>query len=196
MLLMQAQENGAALDEDEVAFLAGVTGNTFDADVDDQPIQDLALNEPNIFLAEDCDAFDSDVDDEPTVQTIFMANLSSSSSHSSGTNKASVISEVLKLYDMIDEQKTSNKVQLTNDASSGIVSMGNSNIVPYEQYVKSNVDSIVPSCISSDIDNDILVLNNQGCSNKVQQTIVNESTTNNLNNSDIFQVMRVRFKKN
>ena len=27
MLLMQAQENGAALDEDEVAFLAGITGN-------------------------------------------------------------------------------------------------------------------------------------------------------------------------
>ena len=38
MLLMQAQENGAALDNDEVAFLAGVHGNTFDADVDDQPI--------------------------------------------------------------------------------------------------------------------------------------------------------------
>ena len=134
MLLMQAQENGAALDEDEMAFLAGVTGNTFDADVDDQPIQDLALNEPNIFLGEDCDAFDSDVDDEPTAQTIFMANLSSSSSRSSGSNKASVISEVLKLYDMVDERKISDKVHLINDDSSGIENMGNSNIVPYEQY--------------------------------------------------------------
>ena len=75
MLLMQAQESGATLDEDEVAFLAGVHGNMFDADVDDQPVQDLALNDPNIFQAEDCDAFDFDVDDESIAQTIFMSNL-------------------------------------------------------------------------------------------------------------------------
>jgi hypothetical protein len=45
--------------------------------MDDQPVQDLALNDLNIFQTEDCDAFDSDTDDEPTTQTIFMANLSS-----------------------------------------------------------------------------------------------------------------------
>ncbi|GJY95434.1 retrovirus-related pol polyprotein from transposon TNT 1-94 [Tanacetum coccineum] len=66
MLLMQAQENGAVLDEEELLFLAGEQGNTFDADVDNQPVQDLALNEDNIFQADECDAFDSDVDDEPT----------------------------------------------------------------------------------------------------------------------------------
>ncbi|GJV78661.1 hypothetical protein Tco_1514531 [Tanacetum coccineum] len=49
MLLMQAQENGAVLDEDELLFLAGEQGNTFDADVDNQPVQDLAPNEDNIF---------------------------------------------------------------------------------------------------------------------------------------------------
>ncbi|GKC52484.1 retrovirus-related pol polyprotein from transposon TNT 1-94, partial [Tanacetum coccineum] len=48
MLLMQAQENGAVLDEEEL-----------------------------LFLADECDAFDSHVDDEPTAQSIFMANLSS-----------------------------------------------------------------------------------------------------------------------
>ncbi|GJY46972.1 hypothetical protein Tco_0436035 [Tanacetum coccineum] len=36
MLLMQAQENGAVLDEKELLFLAGEQGNTFDADVDNQ----------------------------------------------------------------------------------------------------------------------------------------------------------------
>ncbi|GJT02959.1 retrovirus-related pol polyprotein from transposon TNT 1-94 [Tanacetum coccineum] len=77
MLLMQAQENGAVLDEEELLFLAGEQGNTFDADVDNQPVQDLALNEDNIFQADECDAFDSDVDDEPTAQSIFMANVSS-----------------------------------------------------------------------------------------------------------------------
>ncbi|GKD68237.1 hypothetical protein Tco_1322327, partial [Tanacetum coccineum] len=77
MLLIQAQENGAVLDEEELLFLAGEQGNPFDADVDNQPVQDLALNEDNIFQADECDAFDSDVDDEPTAQTIFKANLSS-----------------------------------------------------------------------------------------------------------------------
>nr|GEY42289.1 hypothetical protein [Tanacetum cinerariifolium] len=49
MLLMQAQENRVALDEEQLLFLE----------------------------ADDCDAFDSDVDEAPTAQTMFMANLSS-----------------------------------------------------------------------------------------------------------------------
>ncbi|GJV67402.1 hypothetical protein Tco_1482911 [Tanacetum coccineum] len=67
MLLMQAQENGAVLDEEELLFLVGEHANTFEADVDNQPVRDLALNEDNIFQADECDAFNSDVDDEPTV---------------------------------------------------------------------------------------------------------------------------------
>ncbi|GJX83321.1 retrovirus-related pol polyprotein from transposon TNT 1-94 [Tanacetum coccineum] len=46
-------------------------------DMDNQPVQDLALNEDNIFQADEYDAFDSHVDDELTAQSIFMANLSS-----------------------------------------------------------------------------------------------------------------------
>ncbi|GKE29878.1 hypothetical protein Tco_1445262, partial [Tanacetum coccineum] len=34
-----------------------------DEDVDEQPVQDLALNVDNVFQAEDYDAFDSDVDE-------------------------------------------------------------------------------------------------------------------------------------
>nr|GEV23723.1 retrovirus-related Pol polyprotein from transposon TNT 1-94 [Tanacetum cinerariifolium] len=74
MLLMQAQENGVALDAEQLLFLAGGQDNAFD---DDVPVQDLALNVDNMFLAEDCDAFDLDVDEAPTAQTMFMANLSS-----------------------------------------------------------------------------------------------------------------------
>nr|GEX50694.1 retrovirus-related Pol polyprotein from transposon TNT 1-94 [Tanacetum cinerariifolium] len=76
MLLMQAQENGIALDEEQLLFLAGGQDNAFDDDVDEQPAQDLALNVDNVFQADDCDAFDSDVDEAPTIQTMFMANLS------------------------------------------------------------------------------------------------------------------------
>ncbi|GJV65969.1 hypothetical protein Tco_1476797 [Tanacetum coccineum] len=74
MLLMQAQENGVALDEERLLFIAGGQDNAIDEDVDEQPVQDLALN---VFQADDCDAFDSDVNEAPTVQTMFMANLSS-----------------------------------------------------------------------------------------------------------------------
>nr|GEV85391.1 retrotransposon protein, putative, unclassified [Tanacetum cinerariifolium] len=50
MLLMQAQENGAALDAEQLLFLAGGHDNTFNDDVDEQPA--------------------------PTAQTMFMTNLS------------------------------------------------------------------------------------------------------------------------
>nr|GFC48749.1 hypothetical protein [Tanacetum cinerariifolium] len=49
MLLMQAQENGAVLDEEELLFLAGNHANIFDADVDEQPVRDITHNDENIF---------------------------------------------------------------------------------------------------------------------------------------------------
>nr|GFA56539.1 retrovirus-related Pol polyprotein from transposon TNT 1-94 [Tanacetum cinerariifolium] len=60
----------------QLLFLVGGQENAFDDDVDEQPVQDLALNVDNVFQAEDCDAFDSDVVEAPTTQTMFMANLS------------------------------------------------------------------------------------------------------------------------
>ncbi|GKG55954.1 hypothetical protein Tco_0574848, partial [Tanacetum coccineum] len=44
MLLMQPQENGVVLDEDQLLFLAGGHDNAIDEDVDEKPVQDLALN--------------------------------------------------------------------------------------------------------------------------------------------------------
>ncbi|GKE72574.1 retrovirus-related pol polyprotein from transposon TNT 1-94, partial [Tanacetum coccineum] len=41
---MQAQENGVVLDEEQLLFLAGGQDNAIDEDVDEQPVQDLALN--------------------------------------------------------------------------------------------------------------------------------------------------------
>ncbi|GJR97075.1 retrovirus-related pol polyprotein from transposon TNT 1-94 [Tanacetum coccineum] len=77
MLLMQAQESGAVLDEEQSLFLAGEQVTNVDDDVDDSPENDLALNVDHIFEADECDAFDSDVDEGPTSQTMFMANLTS-----------------------------------------------------------------------------------------------------------------------
>ncbi|GJR06045.1 retrovirus-related pol polyprotein from transposon TNT 1-94 [Tanacetum coccineum] len=55
MLLMQAQENRVILDEEQSLFLAGGLDNAIDEDVDEQPVQDLALNVDNVFQADDCD---------------------------------------------------------------------------------------------------------------------------------------------
>ncbi|GJT99758.1 hypothetical protein Tco_1110097 [Tanacetum coccineum] len=77
MLLMQAQENRVDLDEEQLLFLTGGQTHTFDDEVDEGPVQDMAQNEDNIFQVYQCDAFDSDVDEAPTAQTMFMANLSS-----------------------------------------------------------------------------------------------------------------------
>nr|GEV30208.1 hypothetical protein [Tanacetum cinerariifolium] len=77
MLLMQAQENEVALDEEQLLFLAGGQDNVIDEDMDQQPIQDLVLNVDNVCQADDYDAFDSDVDEAPIKQTMFMVNLSS-----------------------------------------------------------------------------------------------------------------------
>nr|GFA78083.1 hypothetical protein [Tanacetum cinerariifolium] len=52
----------------------GGQDKAIDDDVDEQHVQDLALNVDNVFQAEDCDAFNSDVDEAPTAQTMFMAN--------------------------------------------------------------------------------------------------------------------------
>nr|GEX01567.1 retrovirus-related Pol polyprotein from transposon TNT 1-94 [Tanacetum cinerariifolium] len=60
MLLMQAQENGVALDEEQLLFLTVGQDTAIDEDMDEQPVQDLALNVGNVFQADDCDAFDSD----------------------------------------------------------------------------------------------------------------------------------------
>ncbi|GJW73084.1 hypothetical protein Tco_0132454 [Tanacetum coccineum] len=104
MLLMQAQDIGAVLDEEELLFLAGDQTNTFDADIDDQPVRDLAQNDDNILLADECDAFDSDVDDEPIAQSIFMANLSSirPTNLQAGPSNESILSEVNDLENNID----------------------------------------------------------------------------------------------
>ncbi|GKD02003.1 uncharacterized mitochondrial protein-like protein, partial [Tanacetum coccineum] len=43
ILLMQAQENGVALDEEQLLYIVGGQDNAIDEDVDEQPVQDLAL---------------------------------------------------------------------------------------------------------------------------------------------------------
>nr|GEU72979.1 putative ribonuclease H-like domain-containing protein [Tanacetum cinerariifolium] len=58
-------------------LLQGLLFRMFMVDITEAPVQDLELNEDNVFQADQCDAFDFDVYEAPTTQTMFMANLSS-----------------------------------------------------------------------------------------------------------------------
>ncbi|GJS72583.1 hypothetical protein Tco_0705424 [Tanacetum coccineum] len=60
------KRNGVIWMKRQSIVLAGGLDNAIDEDVDEQPVQDLALNVDNVFQADDCDAYDSDVDDAPT----------------------------------------------------------------------------------------------------------------------------------
>nr|GEZ29141.1 hypothetical protein [Tanacetum cinerariifolium] len=167
MLLMQAQENGAVLDEEQLQFIAGGQTNTFNNDMDEAPVQDLALNEDNIFQGDQCDSFDSNVDEAPTTQTMFMVNLSSADpiyDEASLSYDSDIISEVQDHDNYVDSvgeyhdvHEIQNDVQLNYIVDSDAEYTSYSNIIPYEQYVKDNALPIVQSNVSS-VQNDALMM--------------------------------------
>ncbi|GKC78615.1 hypothetical protein Tco_1129389, partial [Tanacetum coccineum] len=162
--------NRVALDEEQLLFIAGGQDNAVDEDVDEQPVQDLALNVDNVFQADDCDAFDSDVDEAPTAQTMFMANLSSadpvydeaSPSYDSDIlsevpdhdNYQDVVCEHHEVHEMHDDVQPNYVVDSHADYTS------DSNMIPYDQYVKDNAVPVVQSNVSS-VPNDayMMILN-------------------------------------
>nr|GFC68499.1 integrase, catalytic region, zinc finger, CCHC-type, peptidase aspartic, catalytic [Tanacetum cinerariifolium] len=84
-----------------------------DDDVDEQPVQDLALNVDNVFQAEDCDAFDSNVDEAHTAQTMFMANLSSAdpiTGEAGPSYDSDILSEYVKDNDVSVVHSTASSV--------------------------------------------------------------------------------------
>nr|GEW79052.1 ABC transporter C family member 2-like [Tanacetum cinerariifolium] len=167
MLLMQAQENKVALDEEQLLFIAGGQDNVV---VDEQLVQDLALNVDNVFQADDCDAFDSHVDESPTAQTMFMANLSSAYpvyDEAGPSYDSDILSEVHdhdhyqdavckhhEVHEMHDDVQPNYVVDSYADYTI------DSDMIPYDQYVKDNVVPVVQSNVSS-VPNDayMMILN-------------------------------------
>ncbi|GJR72065.1 hypothetical protein Tco_0084430 [Tanacetum coccineum] len=148
----------------------GGQDNVVDEDVDEQPVQDLALNVDNVFQADDCDGFDSDVDEAPTAQTMFMANLSSADP---------VCDEAV--HEIHDDVQPNYVVDSHVDYTS------DSNMIPYDQYVKDNAVPVVQSNVSS-VPNDtyMMILNDmhehpvQYASVTTQNNVVNKSLTAKL----------------
>ncbi|GJX53073.1 retrovirus-related pol polyprotein from transposon TNT 1-94 [Tanacetum coccineum] len=197
MLLMQAQENGVALDEEQLLFIAGGQDNAIDEDVDEQPVQDLALNVDNVFQADDCDAFDSDVDEAPTAQTMFMANLSSADpvyDEAGPSYDSDILSEVHDhdhyqdaVCEHHEEHEMHDDVQPNYVVDSHANYTSDSNMIPYDQYVKDNAVPVVQSNVSS-VPNDVymMIFNDmhephaQSVSDTTQNTVVDNSLTAEL----------------
>ncbi|GJU44375.1 hypothetical protein Tco_1201641 [Tanacetum coccineum] len=81
-----------------------------------------------------------------------------------GPSNASILSEVHDLENIIDhcddnqdEPETHNEVQQKHVIDSNGADMGNSNVIPYEQYLTINEVSVEPSCASF-VSNDVYVL--------------------------------------
>ncbi|GJR67283.1 hypothetical protein Tco_0013348 [Tanacetum coccineum] len=153
------QENGVALDEEQLLFLVGGQDNAIDEDVDEQPVQDLALNVDNVFQVDDCDAFDSDVDEAPTAQTMFMANLSSADpvyDEVGPSYDSDILSEVHdhdQYQDAVcehhEEHEMHDDVQPNYVVDSHANYTSDSNKISYDQYVKDNAVPVVQSNVSS-----------------------------------------------
>ncbi|GJS10002.1 hypothetical protein Tco_0366798 [Tanacetum coccineum] len=166
MLLMQAQESGAVLDEEQSLFLAGEQVTNVDNDVDDSPENDLALNVDHVFEADECDAFDSDVDEGPITQTMFMANLTSEdpiydeAGPSYDSNNPFEVQDHDTFVDHMDEyhevHEMQNDVQHNYVVDSDADYTSDSNIIPYDQYVEDNEEHVV-QCNVSSVRNDALM---------------------------------------
>ncbi|GJU04213.1 hypothetical protein Tco_1114551 [Tanacetum coccineum] len=150
-----ATENGVALDEEQLLFITGGQDNVVDEDMDEQPVQDLALNVDNVFQADDYDAFDSDVDEASTAQTMFMANLSSADpiyNEASPSYDSNILSEVPdhdnyqdaicehhEVHEMHDNIQLNYVVDLHADYTS-----------LYDQYVKDN-NNVVDKSLTAEL---------------------------------------------
>nr|GEU35778.1 hypothetical protein [Tanacetum cinerariifolium] len=170
MLLMQAQENEVALDEEQLLFITGGQDNAIDEDVDEQPAQDLALNMDNVFQADDCDAFDFDVNEAPTARTMFMANLSSTYPVYDEAGPSYDLDILSKVHDHdhyqdaicehYDVHEMHDNVQPNYVVDSHTDYTSDSNMISYDQYVKDNAVPVVQSNVS-DVPNDayMMILN-------------------------------------
>ncbi|GJV61992.1 retrovirus-related pol polyprotein from transposon TNT 1-94 [Tanacetum coccineum] len=147
--------------------------NMFDDDVDEVPVQDLALNEDNIFQADQSNpiydevgpSYDSDI-------------LSEVQDHDNYLDSVGEYHEVHKMQ---------NDVQPNYIVDSDAEYTSDSNIIMYEQYVKNNAVQVIQSNVSF-VPNDALmmIINDmheqvaQCVSEHEQNKVVNESLTTEL----------------
>nr|GEY44204.1 hypothetical protein [Tanacetum cinerariifolium] len=151
----------------------------------------------NLRGGDDCDAFDFDVDEAPTAQTMFMANLSSADpvyDEAGLSYDSDILSEVHDhdhyqdaICEHHEEHKMRDNVQPNHIVDSHADYTSDSNMIPYDQYVKDNAMSGVQSNVSS-VSNDayMMIYNDmyephaQFVSKPSRNTVVDNSLTAEL----------------
>ncbi|GJW89812.1 hypothetical protein Tco_0167365 [Tanacetum coccineum] len=150
----------------------GGKDNTIDEDVDEQPVQDLALNVDNVFQADDYPVYDK-------VGPSYDSNILSEVHDHDHYQDA-----VCKHH---EEHEMHDDVQPNYVVDSHANYTSDSNMIPYEQYVKDNAMPVVQSNVSS-VPNDayMMIFNDmhephaQPISVTTWNTVVNNSLTAEL----------------
>ncbi|GJW00493.1 hypothetical protein Tco_1555744 [Tanacetum coccineum] len=140
VLLVQAQENGQILHEEELAFLAdpGI--------VEGQATQTIITHDA-AYQADDLDAYDSDCDELNTAKVAIMANLSHygldalAEVRNPDNMDTNMINQVVQAMPYSEQSSVVNhsKTKITND----------SNIIPYSKYVTESQQAVVQISNSS-----------------------------------------------
>ncbi|GJU44587.1 hypothetical protein Tco_1201853 [Tanacetum coccineum] len=126
VLLVEAQEAGKVLNEEELAFIA-------DPGVAEGPTSQTVITHNATYQADDLDAFDSDCDEISTVQAILMANLSSYGSNVLFEVQHSEYTHNDMLNQSVQEMNYFEQTHIVNHPETEINS--DSNIIPYSQYL-------------------------------------------------------------
>ncbi|GJY93646.1 hypothetical protein Tco_0509428 [Tanacetum coccineum] len=140
-----------------------------------------------VFQTDDCDAFDSDVDEAPTAQTMFMANLSSADpvyDEAGPSYDSDILSEVHDhdhyqdaVCEHHEEHEMHDDVQPNYVVDSHADYTSNSNMIPYDQYVKDNTVPVVQSNVSSVTNDAYMMIYNDMCEPHAQSV---SKTTQNI----------------
>ncbi|GKA87888.1 hypothetical protein Tco_0809652 [Tanacetum coccineum] len=140
LMLVEAQEAGQILDEEQLAFI-------IDPGIAKVQVAQQIIPQNSAFQTKDLDAYDSDCNDISSAKAVLMANLSSCNSD--------VLSEVpysdTYLNDMINqdvqEMPYSEHTHIVDFPDNEITS--DSNIIPYSQYLQESQDAGIQDTNSS-----------------------------------------------
>nr|GEZ26494.1 hypothetical protein [Tanacetum cinerariifolium] len=116
-----SSENGLVLDEEQLLFIVGGQANTFDADVDEAPVHNLALNKDNTMFMENLSSADPIYDEDgPSYDSDILSEVQD---HDNYLNSVSECHEVHEIE---------NDVQPNCVVDSDAEYTSASNIIPYE----------------------------------------------------------------
>ncbi|GKB54303.1 retrovirus-related pol polyprotein from transposon TNT 1-94, partial [Tanacetum coccineum] len=138
LLLMQAQENGVALDEEQLLFIAGGQDTAVDEDVDEQPVQDLALNVDNIMFMVNLSSADPIYDEaSPSYDSDILFENCIVDSDAEYTSDSNMI-----LYDQYVKDNVEFVIQIVNASLTAELARYKEQVELYERRAKFELNEI------------------------------------------------------